>query len=190
MKIADILRPEDVILDLRAADKPRLVEELARRSAELAGIGASAIADVLNARERLGSTGMGAGIAIPHARLASLTRPVGLFARLRHADRLRRHRWPAGRSRLPAAPAGAGPGRSPQRPRLRGAQAQGRPSEGGTTQGARERPDLRHSDTSDRGLSVRLIPRARPSRPRRISDAHPRSRPFSQGVGSRRVRDP
>ena len=83
MKIADILRPEDVILDLRAADKPRLVEELARRSAELAGIEASAIADVLNARERLGSTGMGAGIAIPHARLASLTRPVGLFARLR-----------------------------------------------------------------------------------------------------------
>lgn len=83
MKIADILRPEDVILDLRAADKPRLVEELARRSAELAGIEASTIADVLNARERLGSTGMGAGIAIPHARLASLTRPVGLFARLR-----------------------------------------------------------------------------------------------------------
>lgn len=83
MKIADILRPEDVVLDLRAADKPRVVEELARRSAELAGIEASAISDVLNARERLGSTGMGAGIAIPHARLPSLTRPIGLFARLR-----------------------------------------------------------------------------------------------------------
>ena len=83
MRIADILRPEDVILDLRAADKPRLVEELARRSAELAAIQASAISDVLNARERLGSTGMGAGIAIPHARLPSLTRPIGLFARLR-----------------------------------------------------------------------------------------------------------
>ena len=83
MKIADILRPEDVILDLRAADKPRLLEELARRSSELAGVEASAISDALNARERLGSTGMGAGIAIPHARLPSLMRPKGLFARLR-----------------------------------------------------------------------------------------------------------
>ena len=83
MKIADILRPEDVILDLRAADKPRVLEDLARRSAELAGVEASAISEVLNARERLGSTGMGAGIAIPHARLPSLMRPMGLFARLR-----------------------------------------------------------------------------------------------------------
>ena len=83
MKIADILRPEDVILDLRAADKPRVLEELARRSAELAGVEASAVSEVLNARERLGSTGMGAGIAIPHARLPSLMRPMGLFARLR-----------------------------------------------------------------------------------------------------------
>ncbi|MGI3900771.1 MAG: PTS sugar transporter subunit IIA [Janthinobacterium lividum] len=83
MKIADILRPEDVILDLRSADKPRMLEELARRSVELAGVEASAISDALNARERLGSTGMGAGIAIPHARLPSLMRPVGLFARLR-----------------------------------------------------------------------------------------------------------
>lgn len=83
MKIADILRPEDVILDLRAADKPRVMEEMSRRAAEQVGIEASAISDVLNARERLGSTGLGAGIAIPHARLPSVTRPVGLFARLR-----------------------------------------------------------------------------------------------------------
>ena len=83
MKIADILQPNDVILDLRAADKPRLLEELARRSATRAGIDPSVMAEVLNVRERLGSTGMGAGIAIPHARLPSLTRPMGYFARLR-----------------------------------------------------------------------------------------------------------
>lgn len=83
MKIAAILRPEDVILDVRASDKPRLLEELARRSANLAGVETSEISDVLTARERLGSTGMGSGIAIPHARLQTLKRPMGLFVRMR-----------------------------------------------------------------------------------------------------------
>ena len=83
MNIADILEPEDVVLDLRAPDKRRLLDDLARRSAKLAGIDPAAVFEALNARERLGSTGMGAGIAIPHARLSALTRPQGFFARLR-----------------------------------------------------------------------------------------------------------
>ena len=83
MNIGGILAPEDVILDLRVPDKRRLVDELARRSAQSAGVEPPVIAEVLNVRERLGSTGMGAGIAIPHAGLPSLTRPLGFFARLR-----------------------------------------------------------------------------------------------------------
>ena len=83
MNIIDILKPEDVVLDLRAPDKRRLIDELARRCAESAGVEAAVISEVLTMREQLGSTGVGAGIAIPHARLASLTRPLGFFARLR-----------------------------------------------------------------------------------------------------------
>lgn len=85
MTITDILDPESVILDLRAPDKRRVLEELARRASGLAGIEPSAIAEALNKREQLGSTGMGSGIAIPHARLPSLAQPVGVFARLRQA---------------------------------------------------------------------------------------------------------
>ena len=83
MRIVDILAPEDVILDLRVGDKRRLIDEIARLGARVAGMEASTIAETLNARERLGSTGLGSGIALPHARLASLKRPFGLFARLK-----------------------------------------------------------------------------------------------------------
>ena len=83
MRIVDILAPEHVILDLRVGDKRRLIDEIARLGARVAGVEASTIAETLNARERLGSTGMGSGIALPHARLATLTRPFGMFVRLR-----------------------------------------------------------------------------------------------------------
>lgn len=85
MTIADLLAPGQVVLDLRVPDKRRLIGEIARRAAAPAGVPAEAIAEALEARERLGSTGMGAGIALPHARLAAVERPVGLFARLRPA---------------------------------------------------------------------------------------------------------
>ncbi len=84
MKIGDLLTPDHVVLDLRASDKRRLLEELARRWRGRPGSDAEVIADALNAREVLGSTGMGAGIAIPHARLPGVSAPIGLFARLRH----------------------------------------------------------------------------------------------------------
>lgn len=83
MNVIDILTPEGVVLDLRAPDKRRLIDELARRVAAPAGVEAAVIAEILATRERLGSTGLGSGIAIPHARLPSVVRPLGLFARLR-----------------------------------------------------------------------------------------------------------
>ncbi len=83
MTIGELLTPERVFLDLRASDKRRLIDDLARRAAGAAGVDASVIAEALSAREQLGSTGMGAGIAIPHARLPTLQRPLGFFVRLR-----------------------------------------------------------------------------------------------------------
>ncbi len=83
MRIGDLLTPDRVILDLRAPDKRRLLDELARRVAGPAGVDPTLIAEALKTREQLGTTGLGAGIAIPHARLTPLARPVGLFARLR-----------------------------------------------------------------------------------------------------------
>ena len=85
MRIADILAPGEVVLDLRAPDKRRLIEDLARRAGEATGLDPAAVAEALQGREALGSTGMGSGIAIPHARLPALARPFGLFARLRSA---------------------------------------------------------------------------------------------------------
>ena len=84
MKISDLLTPDHVVYELRTSDKPRLLEELARRLAGPVGVDANVIANALKAREALGSTGMGAGIAIPHARLPAVSAPIGFFARLRH----------------------------------------------------------------------------------------------------------
>lgn len=82
MKIGELLAPADVIVGLRVADKGQLVQELAKRVAPQLGIGALAIANPLLEREQLGSTGLGKGFALPHARVAGLDRSFGLFARL------------------------------------------------------------------------------------------------------------
>ena len=77
-----MLSPSAVIANLRATSKKQALQELARRAAELTGASDRAILDVLLERERLGTTGVGNGIAIPHGKLNSLTRLYGLFARL------------------------------------------------------------------------------------------------------------
>lgn len=82
MDIVDLIEPRAVIPSLRAANKKQLLQEIARRAAEITGETERAIFDVLLERERLGTTGVGAGIAIPHGKLAGLKRLYGLFARL------------------------------------------------------------------------------------------------------------
>lgn len=84
MEIADLLRPEHVVAHLRATSKKQALQDLARRAAQVTGHNERAIFDVLMERERLGTTGVGNGIAIPHGKLSSLERLYGLFARLDH----------------------------------------------------------------------------------------------------------
>jgi nitrogen PTS system EIIA component len=82
MDISDVLTPAGVIAHLRATNKRQALQELARRAASLTGRPERAIFEVLLERERLGTTGIGGGTAIPHGRLADLPRICGLFARL------------------------------------------------------------------------------------------------------------
>jgi PTS system nitrogen regulatory IIA component len=83
MKISDILSPHDVLIDVRAANKRQLLEELAAKAAISVGRGVEQVRPYLLKREELGSTGVGGGIAIPHARLPDLQRPYGLLAKLK-----------------------------------------------------------------------------------------------------------
>src|SRR6202171_387918 len=83
MKISDLLSPADVMIDVRASGKPLLLQEFAAKAAAGPGLPADQVASYLLKREELGSTGIGKGVAIPHARLPDLERPYGLFARLK-----------------------------------------------------------------------------------------------------------
>ena len=82
MEINDLISSEEVVASLRVTSKKQALQELARRAAEISGEHERAVFDVLMERERLGTTGVGNGIAIPHGKLASLKRLHGLFARL------------------------------------------------------------------------------------------------------------
>lgn len=82
MEIADLITPRSVVAELRAANKKQALQELARRAAAMTGIPERTIYDVLIERERLGTTGIGMGIGIPHGKLPGLTNLCGIFARL------------------------------------------------------------------------------------------------------------
>lgn len=82
MGITDHLSAADVILDLGAATKPAALQLLAASAAERLGRPEAEVLDALQARERLGSTALGRGVALPHARLDGDPAPVVLFARL------------------------------------------------------------------------------------------------------------
>lgn len=82
MEITDLLVPQAVFPAIKANGKKQLLHDLAARAAQLTGIPERRIAETLTERERLGSTGMGQGIAVPHGRIAGLAKIVGLFARL------------------------------------------------------------------------------------------------------------
>ncbi len=85
MEIADLLAgPDAVLACVKASGKKALLAELAAKAAALYKLDERRLFDRLLERERLGSTGIGGGIAIPHGRMADLSKPVGLFARLGH----------------------------------------------------------------------------------------------------------
>jgi PTS system nitrogen regulatory IIA component len=82
MEIDDLLTPRAVIANLRVGSKKQALQELARRAATATGVAEKRIFEVLSERERLGTTGIGMGIAVPHGKLAEIKRLYGLFARL------------------------------------------------------------------------------------------------------------
>ena len=82
MEIAQLIFPEGVVANLRVTSKKQALQELAKRAAEITKQAERAIFEVLIERERLGTTGVGNGIAIPHGKLPGLDRLYGLFARL------------------------------------------------------------------------------------------------------------
>ena len=82
MEIADLITPQSVVAQLRAANKKQALQEVAKRAAALTGLAERTVYDVLVERERLGTTGIGMGVAIPHGKLPSLQRIAGIFARL------------------------------------------------------------------------------------------------------------
>ncbi len=82
MALTDLLTPEAVLPALKVNGKKQALQELAAHAAKLTGLDERDIFDTLLQRERLGSTGIGDGIAIPHGKPARLGKLVGLFARL------------------------------------------------------------------------------------------------------------
>ena len=82
MPLADLLAPEAVFASLRASSKKQALQELAHQAAALVERDQREVFETLLQRERLGSTGVGSGIAIPHGKLPGLTQIVGVFARL------------------------------------------------------------------------------------------------------------
>lgn len=82
MEISDLLTPGAVIAKLHVTSKKQALQELAKKAAEITGEPERAIFDVLLERERLGTTGVGNGVAIPHGKLPGFGRLYGIFARL------------------------------------------------------------------------------------------------------------
>jgi PTS system nitrogen regulatory IIA component len=84
MDIKEFLSPDRALIDVRASDKAGLLRDLSGRAAGALGVAADRIACELLKREELGSTGTGGGVAVPHARMAEVTRPFGILARLKN----------------------------------------------------------------------------------------------------------
>jgi PTS system nitrogen regulatory IIA component len=82
MNISDLLQPDAVFASLKVQNKKQLLQELSARAAPRTGLADRRIFETLNERERLGSTGVGQGIAIPHGRMSDIKTIVGTFARL------------------------------------------------------------------------------------------------------------
>ena len=82
MALLDFLSPDAVVPALRANGKKQVLQELSAQAAKLTGLDERTVFEALLQRERLGSTGIGEGLAIPHGKLPNLDRLFGLVARL------------------------------------------------------------------------------------------------------------
>lgn len=82
MKLSSFIEKKGVLAQLKPASKKQALEMITERAAELTGLRAFDILNVVLQREKLGSTGVGAGIAIPHGKIKELDKLVGLFAKL------------------------------------------------------------------------------------------------------------
>ena len=83
-QIAALLAADRILLDLDVASKARLFEAVGALFERDAGLSGAAVTASLAAREKLGSTGLGQGVAIPHGRIRGLKQAIGGFARLAH----------------------------------------------------------------------------------------------------------
>ena len=82
MNLSDLLKPEAILPSMHAQSKKQVLQELSAVAARQTGLSEREIFDTLLQRERLGSTGVGQGVAIPHGKLKALDRLVGVFGRL------------------------------------------------------------------------------------------------------------
>jgi len=82
MELAELLTPESIVSNLKVTSKKQVLQELSKRIAKIIDCDERFIVDVLLEREKLGTTGVGDGIAIPHGKLGSLKKLHGFFARL------------------------------------------------------------------------------------------------------------
>ncbi|MDP7426103.1 MAG: PTS IIA-like nitrogen regulatory protein PtsN [Rhodospirillales bacterium] len=82
MELTDLLTPECVVANLKVTSKKQALQELSKRIADVIEHNERDIFDILLEREKLGTTGVGDGIAIPHGKLESLDKLHGFFARL------------------------------------------------------------------------------------------------------------
>ena len=82
MDLSDLIGPASVLSGIKATSKRQVMQELAAKGAEITGVDGRLILETLLDREKLGSTGIGGGIAIPHGKLAELDGIYGAFARL------------------------------------------------------------------------------------------------------------
>ena len=82
IKIGSLLQSDDVIASSKALSKKQVLQEISHLAAQRSGVSEQDICRALLDRERLGSTGMGKGIALPHARMPVLKKPIAVFARL------------------------------------------------------------------------------------------------------------
>ena len=144
MNIADFLSPTDVMIDVAAADKQKLLSELARKAAAIIDVPPEHILAELFKREELGSTGVGGGVALPHARFQQIAKPFGMFVRLRKPIAFDAVDGQAGRHRLSAPASGRFRRRAARRAGLYRAQAQEPGDHGRIASGPRQRGNVSH----------------------------------------------